>query len=160
MELNQSLLLWCNASIADHFSTKLGEKHLHVEGFVRETDSLTEWFELRITGPQGTIITYNQSKMLFTVDLGIVIVNGENGYALQSLIGLGLAAFTNNIPVYRYGPEDDPANDGSYVGELKLTPGTVETTNFDVSPFHPNMRQANLDGTYRLFVDGDNRNGE
>jgi hypothetical protein len=147
-----NIALWCASSIAKHVKSKVGSIHLHVEGFTRETASLSEWFELRITGPLRTLITKDQYKVEYVIDLGMVCVSNVNAYRLQSLLDVGLAALTNEIPVYRYGPSSDQTNDGSYLGVLVLTPGTVVPTIFDTSKVTPDVRQANLEASYLFFV--------
>lgn len=150
--MSDNIALWCKASIAKHIKGLMGTIHLHVEGFRRETEHLKEWFELRVTGPKKVRITKEQYKVLYTLDIGIVSISNPNAYRLDSLLDVGLAALTNEIPVYRLGPSSDPANDGSYLGVLTQTPGTVVPTIFDPSPLSPDVRQANMEVDYRLFV--------
>lgn len=148
---------WITASIAKHFLAKRQSVYMHIEGFERKTDSLSEWFECRVEGP--SIIEHSEGE--FEVNCGVnvlIVVNrseNQNAYRPSQLCGIAAAGFTVHIDVLKLGPSSDGANDGSLIGCLTLAPGDGEriiTSYFGLINAETKLVQASVEAHYRMFL--------
>lgn len=112
------------------------------------------WGEVRIDGP-----VWNQHAKLwngrFEINILFSVVKNQttNIYLPRILAGKAEAAYARSIPIYKYGPADDPENDGSLFDCISQTPfrGTDNAivTGFfgQVEPFVP-MDQISIESHY------------
>jgi hypothetical protein len=88
---------------------------MFLEGTERDTNKFPDFYELRITGPDGEETSKDYWRLY--VDINVLIQSDlrKNAYTVERMIGIMAAAFAEVIPVYQYG--DDAA---IFVGCLKI----------------------------------------
>jgi hypothetical protein len=145
---------WIAASLARHFDAELTLAGLpmYLEGQDRRTDRLTDYAEFRYTGPRITELSKDYWQLDVDVDVLVVSKTSDsNIYTPEAGVGVVLAAFTPDIPVFRYGkgPQDDPDDQ---LGCLRMVPqtGGVLVTNFGPPKDQVRLRQASVEATYRM----------
>lgn len=147
---------WIYASIANHFDAYRQGVYMYVEGFPRETDDKSEWFECRIDGPFYDGTTNGQWIVDVEINIAICVVMNNNAYRPHQLAGIMANAFTFSIPVNRRGDaSENPVHDGTLLGCLHLKPGDRER--IDKSFFgkvrpDTELMQASLEGHYRMYL--------
>jgi hypothetical protein len=108
---------WIFASLAKHFST-MGLP-LHVEGQKRVTNSMQDWTEFIMDGPDFNEVSRKYYHLALTVTVLInSLENNNDGYRYIKNSGLVASFFNNSISIYKYG--DTVLDDGSYYGCVKV----------------------------------------
>jgi hypothetical protein len=152
--LNPNLPRWIAASCADHFDTYKGTCFLHFEGTgPRPVDTGRKyWAEFRLDGPYRGSGTAHEEN--YTVEINVLlcaVIEDNYAYRIQDLQGQFAEAFTNCIPIYRYG--NGPQDDDSLVGEMNLvtTQGErVMISNFSMIGPNTQLKQGSIEGHYSL----------
>lgn len=147
---------WIFSSCAHHFNSIADRPHMHIEGFPRETEDKSEWIEFRLDGPVYDRTTNGEWKIDVEINIAICVILGSNAYRIHEIAGVIVRAFKYTIPVNRRGdPLENPLNDDSLLGCLRLKPGDRENV---VKSFFgkvrpdTNMMQATVEGHYRMFL--------
>lgn len=156
--MDVNLPRWLMASVRNHFYDRRGGVYLHFEGTgSRNTkddagNEIIQWAELRVDGPYQQIYTLRDTAYILEVNLLIMAgVNDVETNAIDRLMGLFGAAFTNCISVFKYG--DGPDDDQSQIGHLKLIPsktGEVQFTRFGQVGPDTRFLQASIEGHYKM----------
>lgn len=152
--MDPNWIRWIVASINKHFSDALAAAglDLYVEGQDRRTDQEENYAELRYTGPR--FFELSKGYWQIDVDLDVLVcskTNDRNIYTPEVGVGSVLAAFTNDLPVSRYGK--GPADDANVqLGCLRLVPdnGGICVNNFGYPKDQVRLRQASVEATYRM----------
>lgn len=119
MSANKSWVRWSKASISKHFSDLLTPSYpMFIENQHRNTDKQPNFFELRVDGPR--LLEVSKDCWKLRVEVNILcqsVMNDTDYHIIEDLSGLAQSAFTNAIPVYRYGnrPDDDDSFLGCYI---------------------------------------------
>lgn len=142
---------WTYASIAKHFTTKLNGTHCHVEGFERETDGKSEWFEIRVDGPFIDEQSKGHFKLEIEVNILCVTTEGPNAYRIHDLTGMAANAFTYAIPVYKFGAGGDSSLLGCYIQRVE-SKERVKTAFFGKIRPDTEIIQASVEGHYRMCL--------
>lgn len=100
-DLETNLDRWIIASSAWHFSETLNY-HLHVDGKERETQTLTEWYELRVWRIDKKQRTKLHWDVEVWIDIACMAYQGPNAYLLQDLVGEVNAAFVRTFQLYEF----------------------------------------------------------
>ncbi len=119
MPANKSWARWSKASVSKHFSDILTPVHpMFIENQHRDTDEEANFFELRMDGPRLEEVSKDCWKLRVEINILCQSVMNETDYHLiEDMVGLAQSAFTNAIPVNRYGNRlgDDDSFLGCYV---------------------------------------------
>lgn len=154
MPVDPNWTRWIAASLCKHFKDSLDSSGLplFVEGQLRRTDHLEDYAELRYTGPRFNELSRGYWQI--DVDLDVLIVSKSKNTSIfdpEIDVGAVLAAFTEDIPVQKYGnkPGDDP---DVQLGCLRLNPegGEIVVNNFGYPQDQVRLRQASVEATYRM----------
>lgn len=157
MNIDENWPRWIRASIAKHFQTVLtGRVSMYLEGDVPlNGNNLDNYVELRIDGPDLSILSPKLSKLIVVVDALVVNLKSTNNiYIFDQNIGITMTAFTRAIQVLKYG--NGPNDDMSEAFCLKQTPDVnndrVILTRF--GQINPDIRiqQTSLECTYEAHV--------
>ena len=121
---------WIFASLTSYFAARRQGIPFYIEGQSRP-DTVSNFGEFRLDGP-----LYNElNNHYWTVDVTVTIIisivqDDQDIHKLDRIIGIFLAAFTTDIPVFRYG--DNPNIDTQeQLGCLKLSPAFGERIRVD-----------------------------
>lgn len=152
---NENWGLWCKKALIKHFDEKKGDTTLYVEGFPRNTDSLTDYLELRIDGPYIRENANDQWRLFFEVNVLVVVKeNHEDAYRIDRLIGRVSDIFKPSIPVFKYG--DQPDDSGEFFGCLVLVPRIqerIQVSHFGKIRPDTDILQASVEGHYNIYLD-------
>lgn len=156
MDFNRHWERWCKISIIEHFDAKRNNEFpMFVEGYERATEDLPEYFELRIDGPNTRENANKQWRLYFEVNVLIAVQEeNDNPYRTSEMAGLITNAFTEHIPVYKYGT--GPDDDGSLLGHLRLVPRAgerIQTSYFGKINPTARMLQSTVEGHYNIYFD-------
>lgn len=146
--IEQQLIRWVKASVYKHFN-ELQPAHKLLYYTRQRSIDHSEYFELRLTGPQVTQITRKDWRIDLTVDLLIRCEMTTNIYRIEDLKGIGAQRFTECIPVHRYGPATDVENDDSWVENLTAE-DAILITDFGEHENGKVLHSA-LERDYRMF---------
>lgn len=129
---------------------------MFVEGYVRDTESLKQYIEVRIDGPNITEYSKNCWKLYFEVNVLITtrIDLFGDGNVHGKLKGDISKLFVSNICVHRYGSQTD--DDREHIGCLKrVAVGRERIQVSDFGQIRPDtkLRQATVEGHYEIFFD-------
>jgi hypothetical protein len=142
---------------AKHFAAAFGAIPLHVEGFPRKTQNLTEWFEYRFDGPFIKRTSPHDFYVTCEINIAVMVIGSKDAYRIDDLSGLAQGAFGYVIPVAKHGDVAvDSANDGSQLGCLTLDVGRddeVVTSLFGKTSHDTEVFQASVEAHYRMFLD-------
>lgn len=147
--MNPNIARWCKSSIVKHFTTQISSPYLYVEGQDRSVlNGKSQYVELRIDGP----VVKQPSKNHFTLNVEInclisLLGQGDNLYTIDDLIGKVAAAFTDNIPVYKY------QTPGDYLGCFILDRDGIFSANFGTVDPDAKVTQASVEGHYKMILD-------
>ncbi len=156
MPLDQNVPRWIFASISKHFDDNKQTLFLYIEGQPRATDHYRDFIELRVDGPR--IVEQSKNYWELSVEINIIITSGMSDLDYHKIykdVGIVVTAFTNAIPVYKYGA--DLVDDGTFLGCLALVRGgrteeSVLVRHFGlINPKDP-LLQATVEGHYILFL--------
>lgn len=144
---------WLLASLSKWFDDHKDGLEMYVEGDDANLSALADYMEFRTNGP----IFEESSKgwWQFDVVVNILVVSKRNDQSLHTLatnIGKVAAAFTTNIPVYKFGSGVDDNRD-TLLGCLILQESITITQLGQVSPDIKEL-QAMVEGHYRMFIEG------
>lgn len=122
-----SLPKWIISSIYTHLISELAPAAIpiHLEGGQRTQElENPEVIELRFDGPTLAECPKNRIKAEVEVNALIMIQasHTSNLYRMQQISGLVLAAFNQDIAIYKYGT--DVSDDNSFIFCMQLTPLT------------------------------------
>lgn len=154
--MDPNWLRWIVASITKHFADALnGSLYLQIEGTDRRTDQLQDYAELRYDGP--TFDELSKGYWCIHINLDVLVcskINDVNIYTPQVDVGVVLAAFTSDIPIFCYGngQQDDP---NLQLGCMVLKPYAdvpIRVTNFGINREQVRLRQASVEATYRMYI--------
>lgn len=145
---------WVAASINKHFSDRKRGYFCYIEGQDR-VDLRQDRFEVRYDGPyiQETSKNYFQVNVEINV-LVTTIKDQIDGYKDKKMVGVAAAAFTNEIPVYKFG-DTVGVDDSSLVGCLVLkTSGREQIiiSNFGLIQPSANIIQSTVEGHYQMTL--------
>jgi len=154
MSVDPNWTRWIAASLDQHFKESLADSGLtlFVEGQLRRTDHCEDYAELRYTGPRINELSRNYWQI--DVDLDVLVVSKSKNTSIfgpEVDVGKVLAAFTEDIPVFKYGngPDDDP---NVQLGCLLLNrdDGEILVNNFGYPQDQVRLRQASVEACYRM----------
>lgn len=145
--------MWVTLSVAKHFETVLTGQKIYLEGQSRDTSKDETRFEIRIDGPIKTIIQAQYEIWFFEINVLLVTYNNGQKHVghVDELLGLLANGFTDHIPVYKFGPDQDL----SFYGCLRLKIGfreRVVVSKFGNVNANTNMFQGTVEGHYELEV--------
>jgi hypothetical protein len=148
--MNPNWTRWIVASINKHFADIIKpDLDLYIEGTDRRTGQEQNYAELRHDGPRCTELSKGYWHIDVVVDILVVSkTNDQDIYTLERNLGLVQSAFTEDIPVFKYG--DDPSDQ---LGCLTLCPRPdepIRTNNFGQVENDTRLRQASVDACYRM----------
>ncbi len=131
----------------------MGSVPVYLEGDERTTDTVEDFVEVRMDGPDIYRQTASGSVWEVTVD---VLVNHKvdprDHYATEKLIGTAVMAFADTILVKRWGDEtEDAENDDSTVGCYQLD-GEITINKFGIVDQDTRVIQATIAATYKLTL--------
>lgn len=155
--MNVNWARWIKTSIVKYFDTNKGSYTLFVEGADRHTQDLQTWVEVRTDGPYIREVSKNYYKLTVEVNLLLSSIVNENIYTQDALCGYFQSLFTC-IPVFRYGPSDDIANDNVQFGELVLFDHmreSIKLNHFGIIRPDTNLIQSTVEGHYLMWLEGE-----
>lgn len=147
--LEHQLVRWVKASINTHFYNLRQGVHLHLEGRKRQTEGLSEWYELRVDGPIVICTTKKKFKLECIINILINVALQNNIHRIDELTGRVENMFTRCIPVYRYGPSTDPENDNSFISHL-VQRSELDIVNFGELKNQVELTQMTLEQEYDM----------
>lgn len=144
---------WLFASFSKHFSDGLSnDAFVYVEGQLRETNSQTSYYEVRVDGPYITEIARNRYELYSEVNIlcSANHVVDNNAHRIHDMTGLAASLFTN-VMAYQYG------DDNAYFGCLELVQNKKKRERIQISHFgqiDPNVPliQATVEGHYLITI--------
>lgn len=145
---------WTLASIARHFEVNVADVYaltIHVEGQHKATNTLKEFFELRVDGPLAREQQQNEWKLI--VEVNCLITTGMddvNFYKHHLNCDRVTSGFANCIPCYKYGTEDD--DDDSLLGiyQMRSPDDMIEQAHFGQINPAVQLQQSTVEGHYEM----------
>lgn len=141
---------WIRASINKYCVEYMEDVHTHLEGTTRDTDGKSEWIEVRVTDIRTKEQTRGSFTLYCSVNIAVCVIQTTQMYQIDVLIGKVVAMLSSGILVRRLGPEDDPTNDGSFVGCLDLIPNTDLQSHVFGNIKNSKMIQGAVEGDYQM----------
>jgi hypothetical protein len=154
MPANKSWARWIKASVSKHFDDRKEDVHLFIENQHRDTDEVKEFIELRVDGPRCLEVSKDCWKIRVEINLLIqVVMNDKDYHRIDDIVGIVQAAFTNSIPVYRYG--NRTGDDDTFLGCLRILmdPSTrdfLEANRFGQIDIRTKLLQSTVEGHYEM----------
>jgi uncharacterized protein YcfJ len=128
----------------------MGSVPVYLEGDERTTDTMEDFVEVRMDGPDQYRRTANETVWEITVD---VLVNHKvdprDHYATERLIGTAVMAFADTVLVKRWG--EGAGDDESSVGCYQLD-GEITINKFGIVNADTRVIQATIAATYKLTL--------
>jgi hypothetical protein len=151
--LNSNWARWITASLTKHFVDRLNPLKVMLAGEERdEANPSQDFVELRIDGPDITEMSRNYYFFNIAINLLIQSKRTPNDlYKIHRDSGLGMAAFENNLSIYKYG--DGPDDDQSSLGCMILQSGVLVQQLGQIAP-NANILQAMVSGDYQMTLGG------
>jgi hypothetical protein len=144
----ESVPKWIISSIAHHFDSHRDGVSMHVEGTKRKDPVGSTWFELRFDGPDRAWIDRDVYRFSITINCSVTaMANEEDAYLLFKTCGLVAKAFTNSIPVYKFGTAG--SDDQSLIGCLTVK-DSILTNIFGQDESADDQVLAEVQGHYEL----------
>ena len=153
--MNELWPLWITASLNSHAESALTNKiDFYFEGADRDTAKLSSWAEIRVDGPS---FTKNGSKNEYDITMEINILvstrmgTGSQSYAPYVNSGKACLIFTDDIPIYKLGQNQD----GTHLGCLTLTKGRREkiaVSNFGIIDPQVKIFQSSIEAHYTQHI--------
>jgi len=138
---------WIFASIAKHFSSL---PNLHIAGQLRTTDSVGEWYELKIDGPYLHKLSKNYWHAKVEIDIQMYTQqNRKYLYNNQELQGKALALFTDTISIYKLGNKDE--DDATFLFCMSLDHDdkhALDVANFGFVEGDEKLSVSDIEGHY------------
>jgi hypothetical protein len=156
MAINVNWNRWIFASISQHFKTKMDASSLamFIEGQHRDTDTLSDYVELRIDGPDWR--EYSKDYWVGDVEVNILVssaMSDSNYHTIHTNVGIVAAAFTP-INVFRYG--SGGGDDDSGLGCLKIKVDrlrdAIEVNHFGQIDKHTKIIQSTVEAHYQIHL--------
>lgn len=153
---NQNWPRWVNASVTKWFKGIYGESlYSFAEGEDRTTEGKQTYCEIRMNGPSCNLLSPNLFKLTIMIDVLVVAIRDpQNMYSMDIAIGIALQAFTNAIPIYKYG--SGSGDDGTELCCMKLTPDVgkdrVEITRFGQSNPAIRLQESTIQTSYESLL--------
>lgn len=147
---------WIFASISNHFDSKRGSLFMFIEGQIRDTRALKNFFELRIDGPYYTEIAKKNWKIFLEVNCLVQSsIDSSDFHQIRRNTG-AVSSFFTEIPVYKYGT--GVSDDQTYIGCLRLVNDArgkerVQCSYFGRVEPKTSVQQATVEGHYEMFLD-------
>lgn len=119
MPLDKALPRWIVASVSQHFEDRRQGIPMFIEGQIRDTKGLKDFFELRIDGPYYTELSKGFWRVY--IEINVLIQSAQDKtdrYRIYKTAGVVAAAFEQIISIFKYG--DEVGDDDSLVGCMKL----------------------------------------
>lgn len=154
MPANKSWARWLKASVSKHFDDRRDSLKLFIENQHRDTDEDAEFIELRMDGPRCLEVSKDCWKIRVEINILIqVVMNDVDFHRIDDVVGIVQAAFTNCIPVYRYG--NRPGDDDTFLGSLVLlqSPSNrdfLEANRFGQIDIRTKLLQSAIEGHYQM----------
>lgn len=158
--MNPNMVRWITASCRSHFNDRKMDIPLFFPnvGSKRLQDELGKpislYAEFRVDGPYYQKMNAKEER--YDVDLNVLCQAGINtGDSERILYALGIfsAAFTDVIPVFRFGRDTDGVDDQSLIGCLIRNDEkneAVRVSQFGQANPDTQLAQASVDGSYRM----------
>lgn len=119
MPLSKHLPRWIIASVSQHFEDKREGIPMYIEGQIRQTSDLKDFFELRVDGPYYTELSKGFWRVYTEINVLIQSAQDkEDRFRIYKTAGVIAAAFEQVISIFKYG--DEVGDDDSLVACLKL----------------------------------------
>ena len=152
MAANKNWPRWIFASLTKWFDDHRDGVEMYVEGDDANLSALADYIEFRFNGP----MMEESSKGWWRIDviINILVVSKRNDRSLHTLptnLGKVAAAFTTNIPIYKFGNNVDD-NRTELLGCMTLF-DSIEIT--QLGQVEPNVKelQAMVQGHYRMHIE-------
>lgn len=153
--MNPNWTRWIKASINDFMlnqdradaSLKESPVPFFVEGQVRANERPNVWMEVRIDGPFYNQISRNFWEVVLEVNHVVsVLMDEEDLYVYDKVIGLAQGAYQNCIPVYKYGSGPDDDDTGLF--ELIRSERPLDTVQYGQVDEKTRLIQGSVTGEY------------
>ncbi len=153
---NKNWPRWIFASVSKHFYDNRDGIAIYVEGQHRDTKDNKDFFEIRVDGPYFT--EYSKGYWRCYTEVNILVqsaMDNVNFHRIHTNVGIVAAAFTNAIPVYKYGSGDD--DDDTLLGCMQLVSDyrgkeRIQINHFGIIDKNVNLMQASVEGHYEIFL--------
>lgn len=147
---------WCVAALLKSFKAAAGTTPFFVEGMVRQTEPLGNYFEFRVDGPYVREHANDHWQLYFEVNILVVTQMDLHSsiYDHEALKGLATTMFLDNIEVRKIG--DKPVDDGSHVSFLRRRSRgqeRIQVSEFGQIRPDVRIRQATVEGHYDIYID-------
>jgi len=134
MPLDQNLERWIIASVSKHFDDRRQGIAMFIEGQLRDTRTLKDFFELRIDGPYLTELSKGYWDVYIEINALVQASQDQADYhRIYKTAGIVRAAFTNTIGIFKFG--DGAGDDQSQIGCLTLLGDKEKRERIQVSHF-------------------------
>lgn len=100
---------WIFASLTDHFNSLRQTIPFFVEGEIRSSE-IANFAEFRMDGPFFNEINVRHWHIDLIAAILIQIIQDQDIHKLERYIGVFLPAFKTDIPVYRFGDQEEDDN--------------------------------------------------
>lgn len=143
----QSMPKWILASVASHFNAGRGTYPMYLEGQKRDTNSLQDWFELRMNGPDISEMSKNYFRFDILINTEIMSAyNDRDMFRVIKFSGALAKLFTNKITIRKYG--DEITDDRSVVvGCLQLN-GDIKIIHYGRVKPEVDMNVSQVEASY------------
>lgn len=141
---------WIAASVQKHFDANKGSLTMYIEGMPRNTDSLTDFFELRLDGPYFTEVSKGAWNIYIEVNVLIQSSLQLDLHKIHKDVGIVSLAFID-FEVKEY-------SDGEAIlGCMQLLQNMKERERLQVSHFGEirtgtRLAQATVEGHYAMLL--------
>lgn len=149
---------WVEVSIIKYFTDNavaIGIP-IFVEGFPRSTDTLKDWFELRMDGIYFSSGSQDEWKAEITVNVLVnSVLDQKDTYRHSKNIGAMTKAFAATIPIYKLGvgPDDDPSDLLACMKLVNDKHGLVVSKFGQVKP-ETELLRSTIEGNFRTYLNG------
>ncbi len=150
---------WIFLSAVEFFRQRIeidAELKYFVEGEHRSTDKDLEYVEFRMDGPSSEEVSKNYWFHNVEINLAISVIKNEDIGRIHKIGGQVKAGFNKEIPVFKYGKDTDPENNGSLIGCLQLRTDfrerAIVLAHFGQLDPNLNILQATVEGHFRLTL--------
>ena len=151
--MNENWPRWFFASVSKHFTT-LAPSITFIEGTHRQTPPDKTHAEFRMDGPRvrpvpgGDIYNWIAVNILFNTAM-----DSQEFHEKHRLVGEIVSAFTESIPIFRYG--DGPDDDGEQIGCFALLDrglDTIRVNHFGQIDPAIRLEQGTIEGHYETYL--------
>lgn len=151
--IDPNLVRWIFASTTKHFDSNRQGLPLDIEGFERQTKAQNS-LEFRLNGPDFQQVS--KGYLLVEIEINILVTtlkNDKDAHRQARSTGIAVAAFTDNISVFKLGTGAE--DDQSLLGCLSLQ--TNDRDKIIVTDFGPvtgmdHVLQATVEGRYKMTL--------